>query len=157
MASTSAEKKLYTISEAALALGRSPQTVRRLEKRGVLPPAVRQHGQRRYSPSDIASLREAAEVTGFLDQPWAADQLRAHLSGGPHSTTMGITPPRAWRDIEPEPQVRTWAEISGEVEPESRIAKLPTNCPICGRALVRRAITDPHGRRWLIALCNFHD
>lgn len=49
---------VLTIGEAAAQLGRSPITLRRLERAGLVPAAFRDRaGRRCYTPEDIERLR----------------------------------------------------------------------------------------------------
>lgn len=53
-----------TVGQAAKILGVHPQTLRRLEKRGVVPPARRSlvHGDRLYDPKSLELMRRLAEL-----------------------------------------------------------------------------------------------
>ena len=53
----------YKIAEAARRLGVHPQTLRAWERQGVVPPAARQRGQRRYSAADLERIRAAVRTT----------------------------------------------------------------------------------------------
>jgi hypothetical protein len=68
-----------------------------------------------------------------------------------------VSSQRPWQGVEEvEPVATPWAQLSCEGPVASSTAKLPVNCPTCGRPLIRHAVTDPHGRRWLIATCDLH-
>ncbi len=52
----------YTTQEIAKRLGIHPQTLRRWEREGVIPPVTRRRGQRVYTPTDLDRI-EAAVMT----------------------------------------------------------------------------------------------
>lgn len=52
------KRATYTVSEAARLIGIEPHTLRRLEGRGLIPPAVRDGRGRRYTREDIERIRE---------------------------------------------------------------------------------------------------
>lgn len=68
---------LYNVGDLAVNLNRSPATVRRWERDGVLPKATyskrgkdNKHGRRRlYSKEQISGLRRIAGEEGLLDNP----------------------------------------------------------------------------------------
>ncbi len=53
------QPKMVTTSQAAIQLGIHPQTLRRWEREGVIPQAMRRRGRRLYTPSDVSKIREA--------------------------------------------------------------------------------------------------
>ena len=57
------DQAVYVISVAAELSGMHPQTLRIYERRGLLDPARTAGGNRRYSDTDIALLRQIAELT----------------------------------------------------------------------------------------------
>ena len=57
------DQAVYVISVAAEHSGMHPQTLRIYERRGLLDPARTAGGNRRYSDTDIALLRQIAELT----------------------------------------------------------------------------------------------
>ena len=50
------------IGEAAAATGLHPNTIRRLERRGLIQPRRTWAGHRRFAQADIARLRELAGI-----------------------------------------------------------------------------------------------
>jgi len=52
----------YTTQELAQRLGIHPQTLRRWEREGVIPPVTRRRGQRVYSPADVERIEAAVIV-----------------------------------------------------------------------------------------------
>ncbi|MCM8749786.1 helix-turn-helix domain-containing protein [Thermomicrobiaceae bacterium CFH 74404] len=63
----------YSITDAALLLGVSADTLRRLERQHKIKPAVRRRGQRRYTTADIAliDLYREGVIPAFADDPEA--------------------------------------------------------------------------------------
>jgi excisionase family DNA binding protein len=85
-------EKLFTIQDAAAALGCSKLTVRRWEKSGRIPPARRVSGQRRYSQADLDRLVRLA--TGRLPEEHGAEQSTEW--GQPEDEQE----PGSWRHLE---------------------------------------------------------
>jgi len=51
--------QLVSTRQAARRLGVHPQTLRRWEREGVIPPAQRRRGQRVYTPGDMERIEAA--------------------------------------------------------------------------------------------------
>ena len=51
--------ELLTIQQVAEQIGVHQETLRRWEKAGVIPPAIRFRGQRRYPPDAVERIRAA--------------------------------------------------------------------------------------------------
>jgi hypothetical protein len=156
--------QFFTTAQVAKVLGRSPVTVRRLARKGVLPPAQWVNGERRYTQADLQAVAEAASAIGFAnDQPTRGliAQLKTALLGPPAAPPAGLDaegpegPVRPWQET-PESTVTSWAALSGQSPAESTVGRLPTICTTCGRAATRRSFNDPQGRRVLIATCDVH-
>ena len=58
----SSDHAVYVISVAAELAGMHPQTLRIYERRGLVQPARTQGGNRRYSDTDIATLRRIQDL-----------------------------------------------------------------------------------------------
>ena len=58
------QQGMVTTGQAAAQLGIHPQTLRRWEREGVIPPAVRRRGRRLYTLADVNRIR--ATVMGTL-------------------------------------------------------------------------------------------
>jgi MerR HTH family regulatory protein len=125
----------YSIGDAAAAVGRSTNTIRRWEQLGYIPQARRVSGRRRYSEDDLALLRRRVEH--------------------PPSEAPRPEVVRPWTETAELDTVRPWAEMTGKTT-TARFGDLPAKCGECWRSLVRHGITDPHGRRWLQASCEVH-
>jgi DNA-binding transcriptional MerR regulator len=65
----SADKLWISITDLARELGVHPDTVRRWERTGVIPPALRRRGRRVYSKQDV----DAIEQVIFSRKPGEAD------------------------------------------------------------------------------------
>jgi excisionase family DNA binding protein len=50
---------VLTIKEAAATLGIHPTTLRRWERAGIIPPAMRRRGFRVYTADDMAAIKRA--------------------------------------------------------------------------------------------------
>jgi hypothetical protein len=162
------DEQLFSIAQAAAAVGRSIVTFRRLERQGVIPPGRRLHGQRRYTAAELEQLRDAAERSGFRDDPRRIQALRRVLAGPVEPADLvgamfdGLEQPvtvtaRPWHETrEPDAAVTPWAALSGETGSPA-LSKLPTVCGRCRRPLSNRAVTDQFSRRWLLAICDLHD
>ena len=155
-----APETTFGINALAQSLGRSIVSIRRLERNGVLPPATRVHGRRRYSAADIERMRRAAEETGFREHPDRLDAFRAalHAQEPEPLNIRDIAPPEAWADLEdrePQPQVRGWADMGGDEDggdgwrPASPAAATRPACPAC-EGLVHQ-VTDQYQR--LVWMC----
>ena len=125
---------LFSIGDAAAAVGKSVKTIRRWEQLGRIPQARRVSGRRRYSEDDLARLRRCVEPPDEAPLP------------------EGVRP---WAETNEPGAVRRWSEVTGEAQ-TTKLGDLPAKCGDCWRSLVRHGVTDPHGRRWLSASCEVH-
>ncbi len=57
------DEPVYTISVASKLLGVNPQTLRQLEKEGLIEPARTQNNTRLYSQNDLKKLQRICELT----------------------------------------------------------------------------------------------
>jgi MerR family redox-sensitive transcriptional activator SoxR len=80
------------ISDVARMFGLRTSAIRYYEQIGILPPAVRKNGQRRYDKSALFRLAvvQRAQETGFT-----LEEIRELLFGFPH----GTRPPKRWRQL----------------------------------------------------------
>ncbi len=53
------EPVFYTTQELARRLGVHPQTLRRWEREGIIPPVTRRRNQRVYTPADVERIEAA--------------------------------------------------------------------------------------------------
>ena len=65
------EGKMLLISEVAAKVGLHPDTIRRLERRGLIAPRRDVNGWRRYSPDIVEQLR-ALYISGDNPEPTRA-------------------------------------------------------------------------------------
>src|SRR5215469_159097 len=138
MGSTPSDETLYSIGQAAKAVGRVPRTLRRWEAAGLIAPPRRVRGQRMWSQADIEKMRQAVEDSGFMDT----------------SNTAGME--RSWAGPEEPETVTPWAQLSGDSPPQAGIKDLPADCPACHRTLMVTGITNQFGVRLLVASCGLH-
>ena len=81
-----------SISEVARQVGLRPSTIRYYEQVGVLPPAPRKSGQRRY---DGAVLRRLAVIQRARDVGFTLDEIRELFFEFGHDTT----PSKRWQEM----------------------------------------------------------
>jgi DNA-binding transcriptional MerR regulator len=82
----------WTISEVARRVALRPSTIRYYERIGVLPPAARTSGQRRYDEAVLYRLAvvQRARATGFT-----LTEIRQLFSGFPEATPIS----QRWRTL----------------------------------------------------------
>ena len=139
MGSTPTDETLYSIGQAAKAVGRVPRTLRRWEAAGLIAPPRRVRGQRMWSQADIEKMRQAVEDSGFMDTS--------------NTESVSVT---AWAGLEEPETVTPWAQLSGDSPPQAAIKDLPADCPTCHRTLMVSGITNQFGVRLLVASCEWH-
>ena len=85
-------KDLLSISDVARAFGLRTSAIRYYEQIGILPPAIRKNGQRRYDNSALFRLAvvQRARETGFT-----LDEIRELFFGFP----LGTSPPKRWHQL----------------------------------------------------------
>ena len=81
------QKPSYTVSEAARLIGIEPHTLRRMEGRGLIPPALRDGRGRRYTHDDIERIREKY---GERQRKEAYTIAIVNQKGGVGKTTMTV-------------------------------------------------------------------
>jgi len=91
---SSQKKKMPELTITAIArLARvSPSTLRYYEKIGILPPARRVGGRRRY---DLSTLKQLEFITYTKQAGFSLRQIRALQEGA----SRGKAPARLWRDL----------------------------------------------------------
>jgi MerR family transcriptional regulator, redox-sensitive transcriptional activator SoxR len=82
----------FTISEIARRVGLRPSAIRYYEQLGILPPALRRSGQRRYNDADLYKLTvvQRARQTGFT-----LDEIRELFFG----FRTGTPAAKRWRQM----------------------------------------------------------
>jgi hypothetical protein len=109
--------EVFSISEAAAAVGRSVWTLRRWERNGLISPVSRVGGKRRYGREDIDTLKKIAagpEIPGTE----------------PEISPVALVP-KAWKDLEPEQAVRQWSDIRSEIDRLAPPQRSLPACPYC--------------------------
>lgn len=109
-----------SIGKLAAATGIATSAIRYYERVGVLPPARRRSGARRYDTDDIGRLRIAvlAREAGF-----SIEETRDFLSGAP-----GATPAERWREL----AARKMADLDAEIALRRRMKRLLAESFRCG-------------------------
>ncbi|MFE5403014.1 MerR family transcriptional regulator [Streptomyces sp. NPDC056580] len=123
-----------TTGQLARLLGVSPTTLRSWDRRYGLGPAVRANGRhRRWSPEDVAMMREMCRLTATGVSPAEAARVaqRQGLRAHPAETPGGGTPPAVQEDAA-QPVAR--AEQAGSGLPLGRVR---LECRGLARAAVR--------------------
>jgi hypothetical protein len=152
MAAVTQLQKLVPLRTVAVVLNRDTRTVKRWIKSGLLPAPLKRDGQNLFTETQVESFRLAAEQSGLLHHQRRAEEFQAILNHEAVPTpTVTSTP---WKEIEPEARVKSWAEMTSETP--SKLSELPVTCTTCWRSLVQHGVTDPQGRRWLLASCELH-
>jgi MerR family transcriptional regulator, redox-sensitive transcriptional activator SoxR len=125
-----------TISEVGRRVGLRPSAIQYYEKLGILPPALRRSGQRRY---DETALYRLAVVQRARQIGFTLDEIRELFFG--------------FRDgTKPD---RRWAEMSGRklAELDALIEVIRTMQSILRTRSCRCATLDECGRRLLGKMC----
>jgi MerR family redox-sensitive transcriptional activator SoxR len=126
-----------TISEVARQVGLRPSAIRYYEELGILAPAERQGGQRRYDKTVLYQLTvvHCAQQAGFT-----LDEIRRLFSGfGPRTRAS-----ERWRRLSAA-KLAELAQIAKEIEAMRTLLKRLQKCPCdslerCGRGMFE------HGR-----------
>jgi MerR family transcriptional regulator, redox-sensitive transcriptional activator SoxR len=129
------------ISEVARNLGVRPSTIRYYEHIGILPPAVRVSGQRRYDRSvlyRLAVIKRAQEL-GFT-----LEQVRELFFG----FRSGIPASARWKKLARQKLVELDALTSHVKTMRRLLKKLMDNCQCsaledCGRGILRSRCGEP--------------
>src|SRR5499425_955067 len=131
---------LLTISQVARQVGLKPSAIRYYEQKGILPPADRISGQRRYDRSVLYRLAvvQRARQAGF-----ALDEIKALFFGFAEGTRAEAR----WRRLAD----RKLAELNELAEQittmQALLERLKANChcktlEICGKTILEKGFSD---------------
>ena len=128
-----------TISEVARQVGLRSSAIRYYERMGILPPATRISGQRRYDRSVLYRLAvvQRARQAGF-----ALDEIRALFFGFKDGTRAEAR----WRKLA-DRKLEELNAISGQIKTmELLLKRLKAKChcktlEVCGKAILERGIS----------------
>jgi MerR family redox-sensitive transcriptional activator SoxR len=109
-----------TIGQVAQEVGMRPSTLRYYERIGLLPPAERIGGQRRYAPEIVQRLEmiAAAKEIGF-----SLDEIKLLLDG----LSPGSPPSERWQAIA-EAKLPEVEKLIGRAQSMKRILEMGLNC-----------------------------
>ncbi len=93
------------ISDVARVFGLRTSAIRYYEQIGILPPAMRKNGQRRYNNSALFRLAvvQRARETGFT-----LEEIRELFFGFP----PGTPPPKRWHQLSQRKTPKRWHQLS---------------------------------------------
>ena len=128
-----------TISEVACQVGLKPSAIRYYEQQGILPPADRVSGQRRYDRSVLYRLAvvQRARQAGF-----ALDEIKALFFGFAEGTRAEAR----WRRLA-ERKLTELNELADQIATMRELLKrLKTKChcktlEVCGKAILEKGVS----------------
>jgi len=108
------------ISEVARSFGLKPSAIRYYEQVGILPPALRSSGQRRYDASILRRLAviQRAQQTGFT-----LDEIRELFFG----FQPGTSPPERWQTMSRR-KLSELDELSRQIETMKQLLARLASC-----------------------------
>jgi MerR family transcriptional regulator, redox-sensitive transcriptional activator SoxR len=135
---------LLTISQVARQIGLQPSAIRYYERIGLLPPAQRLSGQRRYDPTVLYRLAiiQRARQLGFT-----LTEIRQLFFGFRDSTRAS----ERWRTLSQRKLAELGQLMDGIKAVRALLKKLMTKCRCatldeCGKGMLRSMNTDSPAR-----------
>ena len=132
------------ISDVARVFGLRTSAIRYYEQIGILPPATRKNGQRRYNSTVLFRLAvvQRARETGFT-----LEEIRELFFG----FAPGTRPPKRWHDLSRRKLVELRDRIK-RLKLMERLLKRVENCRCdaldeCGKKILRKDQVG-HGHPW---------
>jgi MerR family redox-sensitive transcriptional activator SoxR len=131
--------ELWSISEVARQVGLRPSAIRYYEQLGVLPPAERRSGQRRY---DTAVLHRLAVIQRARQTGFTLEEIR-HLFVGFRDGTPAS---KRWQELS-EKKLAELAVMAEQIRTMQRLLRIMNeNCSCdtldeCGKRMLRRGRT----------------
>ena len=126
-----------TISEVARTFGLRPSAIRYYEQIGILPPALRKSGQRRYDDSVLSRLAviQRARAVGFT-----LDEIKELFFG----FRAGTPPPKRWQEMSRRKLAELEA-LSEQIKTMQRLLERIQNCRCdaleeCGQRLLAKGV-----------------
>jgi|ERR1041384_2496032 MerR family redox-sensitive transcriptional activator SoxR len=128
-----------TISEVAQQVGLRPSAIRYYERLGILPPAQRRSGQRRY---DDTVLYRLAVILRARQIGFTLDEIRELFFG----FRQGTQPGKRWQEMSRRKLIELEA-LSDQIKTMQRLLKRIQNCRCdelneCGQRLLRHGCED---------------
>jgi MerR family redox-sensitive transcriptional activator SoxR len=125
-----------TVSQVARQVGLRPSAIRYYERIGVLTPAQRVRGQRRY---DVSALHRLAVIQRARQTGFTLPEIRELFFGFREATPAS----RRWKTLSQRKLVELDSQLEHIRSMQRLIRKLMQNCHCktleeCGRGIVRR-------------------
>ena len=128
-----------TISEVARTFGLRPSAIRYYEQIGILPPALRKSGQRRY---DTSVLRRLAVIQRARAVGFTLDEIKELFFG----FRAGTPPPKRWQEMSRR-KMSELAALSERIRTMQDLLKRLQDCRCdaleeCGKKLLAKGVAE---------------